>query len=113
MANKIELVNFWGKSSSHVGKHFGFRTELSETGAKNIDKTIAVCRLCGQDMSYKGGTTNLSNHLRNKHKELQQTSDDNQGSHIPPNKVQLKNNLALNYQCHANEKTKSITPLKL
>ena len=28
MGEKVDLVNFWGKSSSHVWKYFGFETEL-------------------------------------------------------------------------------------
>ena len=46
MAKEVDLVNFWGKSTSEVWKHFGFESETNESGVKTIVKTKAVCRVC-------------------------------------------------------------------
>ena len=63
MGEKVDLVNFWGESSSHVWKYFGFETELIN-GEKTVIKDKAVCRECGAKLKYAKSTGNLNNHLK-------------------------------------------------
>ena len=71
-----ELVEFWKKSSSHVWKHFAFEVKVVD-GKKCTNKKRAICKLCKSDFVYSGGTTNLSNHLRAKHKIYATNAADN------------------------------------
>ena len=48
-----------------VWKHFGFSKD--ENG-KLVKDSRAICKLCGQKVAHGGGTTNLKNHLRTKHR---------------------------------------------
>ena len=62
-----DLVNFWKSSTSIVWKYFGFESEIVD-GTKKIIEKKTVCKICKAKLTYSGPTTNLSNHLRLKHK---------------------------------------------
>ena len=64
--NSLNLVDFDGKSTSYVWKHFAFEFELKD-GKKIIDRSKAVCKICKKYIKYSGNTTNLGNHLRALH----------------------------------------------
>ena len=46
-----------GRKVSDIWKHF----------SKSADKRKAVCSICDKELSYSGGTTNLRDHLEEKH----------------------------------------------
>ncbi|KAI4797684.1 hypothetical protein KUCAC02_024924 [Chaenocephalus aceratus] len=47
-----------------VWEHFGFKKKKE---SDNLDKTMAVCKLCHTNMKYSGNTTNLRSHLQRHH----------------------------------------------
>ena len=63
-ATNSELRTPKGKVAA-VWKHFSYRVDITTRKLKNIGK--ATCRLCKNDISHCGGTTNLWNHLRASH----------------------------------------------
>lgn len=69
MANNDEriLVDNPGKVKSDVWKNFGFWKVKGEDGRPFIDKSKAVCKLCNFEINYHTNTTNMANHIRNKH----------------------------------------------
>ena len=73
---KRELVNFPGVAKSKVWKHFGFWKYPNETGPAETKKDKAVCKICMMEYSYCGNTTNLMNHLMQKHRECMEVTRD-------------------------------------
>ena len=59
---KLELVNFPGRATSKVWKHFGF-----EKKDDKVLKEKAICRICYQSCKYTGGTSNLILHVEHNH----------------------------------------------
>ncbi|KAI4789138.1 hypothetical protein KUCAC02_035425 [Chaenocephalus aceratus] len=47
-----------------VWEHFGFKKKKE---SDNLDKTMAVCKLCHTNVKYSGNTTNLRSHLQRHH----------------------------------------------
>nr|XP_010776357.1 PREDICTED: zinc finger BED domain-containing protein 1-like [Notothenia coriiceps] len=47
-----------------VWEHFGFKKKKE---SDNLDKTMAVCKLCHTNVKYSGNTTNLRTHLQRHH----------------------------------------------
>lgn len=47
-----------------VWEHFGFKKKKE---SNDLDKSIAVCKLCGTNVKYSGNTTNLRAHLKRHH----------------------------------------------
>jgi len=53
--------------TSAVWKYFGF---MKDDHGKLVKDSRAICKLCGQKVAHGGGTTNLKNHLRAKHRAI-------------------------------------------
>ena len=50
MASKSDdMLPFWGNATSWVWKHLGF----SKDDNGKIDKTKAICRICGKQYAFK------------------------------------------------------------
>ncbi|XP_033725237.1 zinc finger BED domain-containing protein 1-like [Pecten maximus] len=58
-----------GKARSKVWDVFAFRKIKKElpSSRKNLDMTVAVCRLCQKSYKNTGNTTNFMSHIRNEH----------------------------------------------
>lgn len=52
------------KRKSDIWTHFGFRKGWKTS---EIDRTVAICKLCDAEVKHAGGTTNLLHHMRRKH----------------------------------------------
>ena len=58
------IVDFPGRHRSAVWNHFGFYQAANKV---DVDKRYAICRICYAQIKYSGNTTNMSNHLFQKH----------------------------------------------
>ena len=105
----LNLVNFWGKSTSYVWKYFGFEFEVVNE-KKVIDEKLAVCRICKSKLKYHGGTTNLGNHLRAIH---QIESAEEQSKKRESSKQSSKKRLVLRSHYQKPKKKQWIKTLKI
>lgn len=60
------------KARSTVWKYFGF---VSGKDGSIADDKHVVCTLCQAKVGYSGNTSNLTNHLSNRHKDIRMASD--------------------------------------
>ncbi|XP_033742748.1 zinc finger BED domain-containing protein 1-like [Pecten maximus] len=72
--NKFDIVTN-RKAKSTVWEHFG----LKKIEGKLVEN-VAVCRMCMASVKYSGGTTNLSSHIRARHPNLRERSNDDTDS---------------------------------
>ncbi|XP_052399237.1 E3 SUMO-protein ligase ZBED1-like [Carassius gibelio] len=56
-----------------VWEHFGFKKKKE---SNDLDKSVAVCKLCGTNVKYSGNTTNLRSHLKRHHLEKFKLTED-------------------------------------
>ncbi|XP_049320146.1 E3 SUMO-protein ligase ZBED1-like [Astyanax mexicanus] len=53
---------------SGVWDHFGFPVTYDDTGNKNVDRTVTICKHCKTRIAYaSGNTSNMTGHLRRHH----------------------------------------------
>ena len=99
-----DIVTPNGKVSA-VWKHFGFRRS-------DKDQKRALCKLCANDVSQSGGTTNLWRHLQTWHKkeydELNPTATDNVPSTSKQQTMDLYVRTVSKYS-HDSERAKKLT----
>ncbi|XP_062566541.1 E3 SUMO-protein ligase ZBED1-like [Saccostrea cucullata] len=60
------------KAKADAWMHFGFKKNKTTS---EIDKSVAVCKVCHAEVKYAGGTTNLLHHMRRKHPAISLTSE--------------------------------------
>ena len=55
------------RAKADAWMHFGFKKDKN---TNEIDKSVAICKLCNAEVKCAGGTTNLSHHMRRKHPSI-------------------------------------------
>ena len=69
---------------SHVWKYFGFPVTYNDSGVREVDKSVTVCKLCGTRKSYDdGNTSSMGTHLTRHHPDKVST-----GAKPPTNPTQ-------------------------